>query len=333
MSDWHEVEDEKLARAGLRGMGEYEYNTYGYTVPAKLFYYLDKATIPHAPSPLLERLRLEYGKACEVEGADYEATFRAVLSRYSPEEQEQALRDFYEAALAMKRLDDAFARQHAAEQAAARAAEQAAEQAAARPRRVKCPYKDATYRKLRKVVLLDDPICTICGVAPSEVCDHINGDSTDNRRDNLRAACRSCNARKAVLNEGAGNHSVEHLAKMRLRKDAPWARELLETNGINLLRLAEVIPFYRKHNWYAFQLRSRGRYGTYRDSVVFSRPRSALRTRAALLASIVKEAGEIACSGPLEAKRIAKRLRGIKSWDEVLQPQEFTPGFSTLRNE
>lgn len=60
------------------------------------------------------------------------------------------------------------------------------------------PYErgyDANYRRLRPQILARDPICTICGNAPSEEVDHIVPLSKggENTADNLRGTCSDCN--------------------------------------------------------------------------------------------------------------------------------------------
>lgn len=59
------------------------------------------------------------------------------------------------------------------------------------------------WRKLRKMILARDPVCTICEAAPSTQVDHIipkvKGGTDDPT--NLRGTCRSCNAKKAATED------------------------------------------------------------------------------------------------------------------------------------
>jgi 5-methylcytosine-specific restriction enzyme A len=58
---------------------------------------------------------------------------------------------------------------------------------------------DATYQRLRAIVLADDPPCYRCG-APASTVDHILPLSLGgtNTLDNLRPACGRCNFGRAV---------------------------------------------------------------------------------------------------------------------------------------
>lgn len=51
------------------------------------------------------------------------------------------------------------------------------------------------WRRLRAAVLAEEPVCGICGVAPSTTVDHIvpRAHGGDDRRANLRGACAPCN--------------------------------------------------------------------------------------------------------------------------------------------
>ena len=67
------------------------------------------------------------------------------------------------------------------------------------------PYKgadirnDRRFRKLRKKILMEHPICQYCGKAQSTQIDHIQSVSEGgtNERSNLAAVCKACNDIKA----------------------------------------------------------------------------------------------------------------------------------------
>lgn len=62
---------------------------------------------------------------------------------------------------------------------------------------------DARWRKLRRIVLAESPICNHCG-APAVDVDHIiplsRGGTHD--RENLQPLCHACHSRKTVLEDG-----------------------------------------------------------------------------------------------------------------------------------
>jgi len=58
------------------------------------------------------------------------------------------------------------------------------------------------HRKLRKIILSEEPICRICRKAPSTEMDHIDGDNTNLSRENLQGACKSCHSRKTAKERG-----------------------------------------------------------------------------------------------------------------------------------
>jgi len=58
------------------------------------------------------------------------------------------------------------------------------------------------WRKLRRQVVIEEPVCRICGVAPTTTADHIvpvdaGGAVLD--RSNLQGACGPCNSGKGAM--------------------------------------------------------------------------------------------------------------------------------------
>jgi len=62
---------------------------------------------------------------------------------------------------------------------------------------------NATWRKMRKIVLAEEPLCRECGkqgrVTPGNQIDHIDGNSWNNTRHNLQNLCLACHARKTNI--------------------------------------------------------------------------------------------------------------------------------------
>lgn len=56
------------------------------------------------------------------------------------------------------------------------------------------------WRAVRAAVLAEEPVCRICGVAPSSEVDHIieRQAGGDDRRENLRGVCPPCHAGRAA---------------------------------------------------------------------------------------------------------------------------------------
>jgi 5-methylcytosine-specific restriction protein A len=65
----------------------------------------------------------------------------------------------------------------------------------------------ANHRKLRKIVLDEEPLCRHCKakgiIKPSKEMDHIDGDQFNLARDNLQGLCKSCHSKKTVRKQSA----------------------------------------------------------------------------------------------------------------------------------
>lgn len=63
-----------------------------------------------------------------------------------------------------------------------------------------------TWRKLRAVVLREEPLCRQCQkdgrLTPANEVDHIDEDSFNNNRSNLQALCKPCHAKKTAQTHG-----------------------------------------------------------------------------------------------------------------------------------
>ncbi|HYC42354.1 MAG TPA: HNH endonuclease signature motif containing protein [Noviherbaspirillum sp.] len=83
---------------------------------------------------------------------------------------------------------------------------------------------NAPWRKLRALVLNDDPFCRHCGQPATDV-DHINNDPSDNRLENLQPLCHSCHSHKTNVDMG---HRVAYgcdVNGMPLDPSHPWNLE------------------------------------------------------------------------------------------------------------
>ena len=74
------------------------------------------------------------------------------------------------------------------------------------------------WRQLRRLVLLRDPICKICGQVPSTEADHKvprRQGGTDTP-DNLQGACKPCHSRKTAVSDGGLGRPVRRLHELPL---------------------------------------------------------------------------------------------------------------------
>jgi 5-methylcytosine-specific restriction protein A len=60
------------------------------------------------------------------------------------------------------------------------------------------------WRKLRLIVLAEEPVCRMCGREASEHVDHIvaRAKGGSDERENLQGLCASCHARKTARHDG-----------------------------------------------------------------------------------------------------------------------------------
>ena len=84
-------------------------------------------------------------------------------------------------------------------------------------------YRTDQWRKLRKLVIARDPVCTWCGIKPSTQADHVTH-APDNARfydpTIIVGACRSCNMQRA----GRERWKQEH----ELQAQSPKQKRLVE---------------------------------------------------------------------------------------------------------
>jgi 5-methylcytosine-specific restriction protein A len=68
------------------------------------------------------------------------------------------------------------------------------------------PTNSEAWRRIRAIVLSEQPLCEECNrqnrTTGASVVDHINGDASDNRRENLQSLCPSCHSKKTAKEDG-----------------------------------------------------------------------------------------------------------------------------------
>lgn len=68
-------------------------------------------------------------------------------------------------------------------------------------------YNTRTWKHLRKVKLITDPMCEYCGKRPATEVDHVQAITSGGdpiSMDNLRSACHQCHSRKTLYVERFG---------------------------------------------------------------------------------------------------------------------------------
>ena len=65
---------------------------------------------------------------------------------------------------------------------------------------------NARHRKLRKIVLSEEPLCRYCKekgkLTQATEMDHIDGNPYNLERENLQSLCKSCHSKKTVKEQG-----------------------------------------------------------------------------------------------------------------------------------
>jgi len=61
---------------------------------------------------------------------------------------------------------------------------------------------DTRHRKLRKIILAENPICRICKREPATEMDHIDGNVKNIAMENLQGLCKRCHSRKTAKEQG-----------------------------------------------------------------------------------------------------------------------------------
>lgn len=73
------------------------------------------------------------------------------------------------------------------------------------PRRT-IPLNSSRWQRLRAVVLSQEPLCRHCNergiVTPATDVDHVSGDPSDNRPENLAGLCHACHSLKTAADHG-----------------------------------------------------------------------------------------------------------------------------------
>ncbi len=66
----------------------------------------------------------------------------------------------------------------------------------------------ALHRKWRRIILNRDPVCKICGRAPSTEADHIDGNNRNLSLENGQGLCKTCHSKKTVKEQGRWKKKV-----------------------------------------------------------------------------------------------------------------------------
>lgn len=87
------------------------------------------------------------------------------------------------------------------------------------PRRT-IPLNSSAWQKLRAYVLAVEPLCRECKALATDV-DHVSGDPSDNRPQNLQPLCHACHSRK-TMHERNSNTSACDASGLPTDARHPW---------------------------------------------------------------------------------------------------------------
>jgi hypothetical protein len=91
------------------------------------------------------------------------------------------------------------------------------------------PLNSARWQRLRESVLARQPLCRHCQergiVEPATDVDHVSGDPSDNRLENLQPLCHSCHSIKTARDHGKSVSMGCDVNGMPLDPEHPWNRK------------------------------------------------------------------------------------------------------------
>lgn len=81
------------------------------------------------------------------------------------------------------------------------------------------------WRKLRAQILARDPICVLCHVRPSTMCDHIIAMVDDDRPEGLQGVCGPCHDQKSSREGNAARAANARPGRRRPDEPHPGIRQ------------------------------------------------------------------------------------------------------------
>lgn len=102
------------------------------------------------------------------------------------------------------------------------------------------PKRKPSHKNRERNIEQESPHCIYCGAEDARDVEHINGDESDSRPENLARACRSCNVKKgqAFAAAGLGVRTMQFNPESGLRTMADYRQAV----GVLLGKAAGSIP-------------------------------------------------------------------------------------------